>query len=97
MERQGGIRVDGPLGPFRDGVQEALRASGYSPDRATQLVRLMAHLSRWLDERGLGPGDLSTDVARGSSARFALATAGAGLRSRWPPCWPICAPLGPCL
>jgi hypothetical protein len=53
-----GIRVDGPLGPFRDGVLEMLRASGYSQDRAVQLVRLMAHLSRWLDDHGLGLGDL---------------------------------------
>lgn len=59
MGRQRGIRVDGPLGPFRDGVQEALRASGYSKDRAEQIVRLMAHLSRWLEESGLGADDLN--------------------------------------
>jgi integrase/recombinase XerD len=57
-----GIRVDGPLGPFRDGVLEMLRASGYSQDRAVQLVRLMAHLSRWLDDHGLGLGDLSSEA-----------------------------------
>ena len=62
MERQAGVRVGGPLEPFRDGVAEALSASGYSKDRAAQLVRLTAHLSRWLESRGLGPGDLSPEV-----------------------------------
>ncbi len=67
MERQGGVRADGPLEPFRDGVVEALSASGYSKDRAAQLVRLMTHLSRWLESRGLGPGDLSPEVVEESS------------------------------
>jgi len=67
VERQGGVRADGPLEPFRDGVVEALSASGYSKDRAAQLVRLMTHLSRWLESRGLGPGDLSPEVVEESS------------------------------
>jgi integrase/recombinase XerD len=58
------VRVDGPLGPFRDGVLEMLRASGYSQHRAIQLVRLMAHLSRWLDDHGLGLGDLSSEAVQ---------------------------------
>ena len=62
MERQGGVRVGGPLDPFRDGLAGALTASGYSKDRAARLVRLMAHLSRWLESRSLGPGDLSPEV-----------------------------------
>jgi integrase/recombinase XerD len=63
VERRGSVWADGPLGPFRDGVVEALSALGYSKDRAAQLVRLMTHLSRWLESRGLGPGDLSPEVA----------------------------------
>jgi integrase/recombinase XerD len=62
VQSQEGIRADGPLEPFRDGVAEALSARGYSKDRAAQLMRLMAHLSRWLESRGLGPGDLSPEV-----------------------------------
>jgi hypothetical protein len=58
VDRQGSVRAGGPLGPFRDGVAEALSASGYSKDRAAQLVRLMTHLSRWVESRGLGRGDL---------------------------------------
>ena len=70
MGRQRGIRVDGPLGPFRDGVQEALRASGYSKERAEQIVRLMAHLSRWLEERGLGGDDLNAGTIEEFFAAF---------------------------
>jgi integrase/recombinase XerD len=62
VQRQGGVRFGGPLERFREGVAEALSASGYSEDRAAQLVRLMAHLSRWLESRGLGAGDLSPEV-----------------------------------
>ena len=62
MQSQEGVRADGPLEPFRDGVAEALSARGYSKDRAAQLMRLMAHLSRWLESRGLGPGGLSPEV-----------------------------------
>ena len=59
MTRKSGILVGGPLGPFRDDVEQALRAQGYSESRAAALVLLMAHLSRWLAEHGLTAGDLS--------------------------------------
>jgi integrase/recombinase XerD len=62
VDRQAGVRVGGPLEPFRDGVAEALSVRGYSKDRAVQLMRLLAHLSRWLESRGLGPGDLSPEI-----------------------------------
>jgi integrase/recombinase XerD len=58
----GGIRVGGPLGPFRDSVEQALRALEYSEGRVNQLLLLMAHLSRWLDERGLGVSDLTAQA-----------------------------------
>jgi len=54
-----GIRVGGPLGPFRDGVEEALRELKYSEGRVAQLLLLTAHLSRWLDEHGSGISDLT--------------------------------------
>lgn len=57
-----GIRAGGPLGPFRDGVEQSLRALGYSEGRVARLLLLMAHLSRWLDERGSGAGDLTTET-----------------------------------
>ena len=62
MEKQGSVWTGGPLEPFRDGVAEALSGLGYSKDRAAQLVRLMTHLSRWLESRGLSLGDLSPEV-----------------------------------
>jgi FAD binding domain len=49
VQSQEGIRAGGPLEPLRDGVAEALSARGYSKDRAAQLMRLVAHLSRWLE------------------------------------------------
>jgi integrase/recombinase XerD len=54
-----GTRVGGPLGPFKDGVEQALRAQGHSEGRVDQLLLLMAHLSRWLDERGLSVDQLT--------------------------------------
>jgi integrase/recombinase XerD len=56
------VRVSGPLEPFKDGIEEALVAQGYSPGRMGQLMLLVAHLSRWLGERGLGCGDLSDEI-----------------------------------
>lgn len=61
MGRPRGIRVSGPLGPFRDGVEQSLRAQGYSASRTVALILLMAHLSRWLDEHGLTVGDLTSE------------------------------------
>ena len=62
MARQCGIRVGGPLGPFRDGVEQVLRAQGYSQSRVDVLLLVMAHLSRWLDEHGLSASDLTHEA-----------------------------------
>src|SRR5208283_2541087 len=35
------------------------RPTGYTPGSAEHQVGLMAHLSRWLESRGLGPADLT--------------------------------------
>lgn len=56
------IRIGGPLGPFRDGVEHALRAQRYSEGRIDQLLLLMAHLSTWLAERGSDAGDLTGET-----------------------------------
>jgi integrase/recombinase XerD len=57
-----GIRVVGPLGPFREGVEWSLRAQGYSASRTAALLRLMAHLSRWLEEDGSSLDDLTGET-----------------------------------
>jgi len=59
-----GTRVGGPLEPFRDDVEQALRALGYSEGRVAQLLLLMAHLSRWLAERGSTASDLTDETVK---------------------------------
>lgn len=42
------VRVTGPLAPFAEGLRHALVGAGYTPLSAANLLRLMAHLSRWM-------------------------------------------------
>jgi len=56
--------LDGPLAPYGAGFQASLADQGYSADSIGRQLRLMVHLSRWLERRHLGVGDLSTDCAR---------------------------------
>ena len=51
-----------PLVAFAVGVEELLRAEGYLPRSIRDSMDLIAELSAWLDERGLGAGDLSKEV-----------------------------------
>jgi len=53
------VRFEGPLAPFADGFLDKLRQLGYTPLSAVHQLRLLAHLSRWLDERGWSGGDLT--------------------------------------
>jgi len=62
VARPCGTRFSGPLGPFRDGAGQWLRAQGYSASRTAALLLLMAHLSRWLEERGSAVGDLTSET-----------------------------------
>ena len=57
-----GLEVAGPLEPFTDGFVGMLEAEGYALGGSRQLVLLLAHLSRWLEEQGLGAGDLTAEV-----------------------------------
>jgi hypothetical protein len=45
------IRVGGSLEPHSDNIKVAPTVQGYSEGRTSQLMLLVAHLSRWLDER----------------------------------------------
>jgi integrase/recombinase XerD len=56
------VGVDGPLAPFAAGIEEVLLAEGYFKEPARTLMRLVAELSCWLGERGLGAADLSEEV-----------------------------------
>lgn len=53
------VRLTGPLARHRESLWAELLAQGYTPLSSGNLLRVMAHLSRWLDATGLDPGDLT--------------------------------------
>ena len=53
------VRVSGPLAVHAAGFAGFLAEAGYAPLSAANQVRLLAHLSRWAEGRGLCPGDLT--------------------------------------
>ena len=55
------IGVPGPLVAYRDGFVEELAGQGYTAGSAMQQVWLMAHVSRWLESRAWGAGDLTVE------------------------------------
>ena len=59
MSSRSGVRVAGPLAAFASGFVEDLVARGYRPRSAADQLRLVAEVSRWLAEQGLGAGDLT--------------------------------------
>lgn len=68
------VRVTGPLMPYSPGLWEELRSRGYTPLSAETQLRLLAHLSRWLDEEGISPEELTPEVGQ----RFLQARRAAG-------------------
>jgi integrase/recombinase XerD len=52
------VRVRGPLVPHRAGFQSWLEGQGYTAISITHLIRTMAHLSGWMEERSLETQDL---------------------------------------
>jgi len=56
------VRVGGPLGPYSDGFRTQLAARGYEPSSAAGQLQVMAHLSRWLVDRGLDGHELTSSV-----------------------------------
>lgn len=52
------VRMRGPLVPHQDIIWTELLARGYTLLSAKNLLRLTAHLSRWLEVEGLLPGHL---------------------------------------
>jgi integrase/recombinase XerD len=53
------VRVSGPLEAYADGFRKELATQGYSSSPAAGHLQLMAHLSRWLADRDLDPGELT--------------------------------------
>jgi len=54
------VGVAGPLAPFAAEFSSRLAESGYAPLTVVRHLRLMAHLSRWLEGFGLGVADLTS-------------------------------------
>jgi integrase/recombinase XerD len=54
QSRVSNVLVKGPLAPFADAYRRVLEDRGYSALSAVNLQRQVAHLSSWLDARGLG-------------------------------------------
>lgn len=55
------VVVSGPLAPYVPGFASKLKTAGYTPLSAVNQMRLLAHLSRWLDDRRLGVADLTDE------------------------------------
>jgi len=51
--------VPGPLAPYADGFRAALNGLGYSPWTQIFHLQLMAHVSRWLEDRDLDAAGLT--------------------------------------
>ncbi len=68
------VRVSGPLASFAVGFKEFLAESGYTPLSAAVQLRLMAHVSRWLEAEHCDVRDLNAQRAE----EFLLARREAG-------------------
>lgn len=55
------VRVTGPLTWLAAGFKSVLLDAGYRPRSAVVQLRLMAHVSRWLEAGGLSAADLTED------------------------------------
>lgn len=88
MKQPSKVRLSGPLVPFADGFGAALSDLGYTPLSAANQLRVMAHLSRWLEASGLGPGQLTPERA----GEFLAARRAAGYT-----CWRSLKGLSPLL
>jgi site-specific recombinase XerD len=55
------IRIVGPLTPHVDGLWSELAAQGYTSLSISNVARLMAHLSRWLDRERVAPNHLNAE------------------------------------
>src|ERR1700738_3463909 len=70
------VRAIGPLSAFSSGFAAELVRLGYRPNAAANQLQLMAHLSRWLAQRGLTADRLTASVL----AEFLTARRDAGYR-----------------
>jgi integrase/recombinase XerD len=61
------VRVSGPLVGHAGGFRADLEAQGYRRNAVANQLQLFAHVSRWLESKGLGPQHLTrVTQARGT-------------------------------
>ena len=58
-----GARLKGPLAPYAPGFHTSLIDLGYAESYAERMMQLVSHVNRWMMEAGLGPDDLTAQVA----------------------------------
>jgi integrase/recombinase XerD len=56
------VRMSGPVVGISQDLMDELQTLGYATTTATELMRLAAHLSRWLEGSGLGLAELTPSV-----------------------------------
>lgn len=56
------VRIRGPLGAHVEGFWAELQRQGYASESAGNLLRVAAHLGRWLQAKGIALADLREDV-----------------------------------
>jgi hypothetical protein len=80
MKGSFGVRVTGPFAGYAQGFVAGLVEAGYRPNAAAVQLRLLAHLSRWLEREGVDPAEVREpqlerfrreDLARVRSLRIA--------------------------
>jgi site-specific recombinase XerD len=55
------VKITGPFVPYAAGFLAELEAQEYRSNSACDQLRLLAHVSRWLQERGMGAFDLTNE------------------------------------
>src|SRR5437773_1525283 len=68
------VTVQGPLSGLAGRFSDALTADGYTPLSAANQLRLMAHVSRWMESESLPAEQVAVDVLD----RFLVARRAAG-------------------
>jgi hypothetical protein len=67
-------RKPGGMGPFIEGYRAWLAGRGYTPGTVVNMLAMAGGLGRWMDARGLAPGDLDREAI--AEFRDALRAAG---------------------
>lgn len=70
------VAVTGPLGPYAAGFCAELDGLGYAGSSAVNLLKLVAHLSRWMGREGVTVRELGAEEVR----RYVAARRAAGYR-----------------